>query len=409
MRRAAAAGGAVAVVAVLIGGCSPGNDGPPPADAADARPLVVRALGWRPEDSAATARVARTVVREGPGVREVLLRSEGVADFGQNRFRGRQTLGDEPAVEVFVAGRFQFERPPGGAWDKAPRKGREVDDPVPSVLLGRRRDSGAAGHLPSEDDRRAIVDALLVEVVAGGTSRQHGAVTRRYRIALDRDRATRQLDPPLAEELSAWTFVPEKTLDAHLWIDADGRVRKLSWPFLTSPDAPGALRIEEEWWDFGGPGPVALPDDLGDPTATGGEGRTSLTITGGTVDRLELVDGEDGSSIDDLQSDDYTVNVTERDGGDRRYFWALAFDIPQEGVRPPATVPARVTRTTSQAAGTRIVDEHVVPCARPEVMATVRELVRDSDDRIVRFRATFRLACSSGPPAEGDLRFHSLT
>jgi hypothetical protein len=82
--------------------------------------------------------------------------------------------------------------------------------------------------------------------------------------------------------------------------------------------------------------------------------------------------------------------------------------VPKEGVQPPAVVPARVSRTTSREGSTSIVDEHVVPCDRPETTATVRELVVDSDDRFVRFRATVRLACPSGPPAEADLRFHSL-
>jgi hypothetical protein len=83
--------------------------------------------------------------------------------------------------------------------------------------------------------------------------------------------------------------------------------------------------------------------------------------------------------------------------------------VPKEGVRPPATVPAHVGRTTSQEQSTRIVPANVVPCDRPETTATVRELVLDADGRFVRFRATIRLACPSGPPAEADLRFHSLS
>jgi hypothetical protein len=406
VNRLAAAGTAVAV---LVAGCSSGDGGAPPSEVAEAQGLVVRALAWRPEDSGGTARVARTVVQEGPNVRNVVLRSEGVADYRNNRFLGRQTLADDPTLEVFVADRFQYERPPGGTWDKSPRKGREVDDPVPSVLLGRQRDSGAPRHLPSEPDRRAIADALVGDVVPGGTSRQHGTVTRRYRVSLDRERAERRLEPRPAPEMSAWTANPEETIVAHLWVDADGRVRRLSWPFLTSPDAPGGLRLEEEWWDFGGPGEVGLPEDLGDPTVTGGEGRTSLTVTGGTVGRLELEDGERGTSLDDVHVGDYTVNVSEGERGEVRHFWRFSFEVPKEGVRPPARVPARVSRTVSREGSTTIVDEHVVPCDRPETAATVRELVVDSDGRFVRFRATFSLSCPTGPPAEGDLRFHALT
>ena len=405
MRRLAAVGTAAALVA----GCSSGDGGPPPAEEAEAQELVVRALAWWPEESGATARVARTVVQEGPGIRNVSLRSEGVVDYRENRFLGRQTLADDPTLEVFLAGRFQYERPPGGTWDKFPRKGREVDDPVPSPLLGRRRDSGAPRKVPPEADRRAIADALLADVAPGGTSKQHGTVTRRYRITLDPDRAKRQLEPRLADVMSRWTANPEETLQAHLWIDTEGRVRKLSWPFLTSPDSPGALRLEEEWWDFGGPRNVGFPADLGDPTATGGEGRTSLTVTGGTVGRLELSDGEEETAIDDVRVDDYTINVSEGDVGQPRYFWAFRFELPTEGVRPPATVPAHVSRTTSAEQSTRIVHANVVPCEQPETTATVRELVVDSDARFVRFRATFRLTCPSGPPAEGDLRFHSLS
>lgn len=394
---------------VLVAGCSSGGGAPPPGQAAEARELVVRALAWRPEDSGRTARVARTVVQEGPGVRNVALRSEGVVDYRENRFLGRQTLADDPSLEVFVAGRFQYERPPGGVWDKSPRKGREVDDPVPSPLLGRRRDSGAPRNVPPEADRRAIADALLADVVPGGTSRQHGTGTRRYRITLDPDRAEGRLDPRLADLRARWTSIPEERLEAHLWIDGEARVRRLSWPFLTSPDSPGALRLEEEWWDLGGPGSVELPDDLGDPTVTGGEGRTSLAVTGGTVGRLELEDGERGTAIDDVHVGDYRIDVTEGDRGETRHFWMFRFEVPKEGVRPPASVPAHVSRTVSGEGSTTSAPEHVVPCDRPEATATVRELVVDSEGRFVRFRATIRLACPSGPPAEADLRFHSLS
>ena len=78
-------------------------------------------------------------------------------------------------------------------------------------------------------------------------------------------------------------------------------------------------------------------------------------------------------------------------------------------MRTPASVPAQVSRTASREGATTIVPEHVVPCERPTTIATVRELVVDSDGRFVRFRATFTLACPSGPRAEGDLRFHALT
>jgi hypothetical protein len=131
-------------------------------------------------------------------------------------------------------------------------------------------------------------------------------------------------------------------------VDGDARVRKLSWPFLTSPDSPGALRLEEEWWDFGGPGAVGFPDDLGDPTVTGGEGRTSLTVTGGTVGRLELEDGEEGTFIDDVHGGDYTVNVSEGDRGERRHFWRFSFEVPKEGVRTPASVPAQVAQSSAE-------------------------------------------------------------
>lgn len=78
-------------------------------------------------------------------------------------------------------------------------------------------------------------------------------------------------------------------------------------------------------------------------------------------------------------------------------------------MRNPASVPAQVSRTAAREGATTIVPEHVVPCDRPTTTATVRELVVDSDGRFVRFRATFTMTCLSGPPAEGDLRFHSLT
>lgn len=74
-------------------------------------------------------------------------------------------------------------------------------------------------------------------------------------------------------------------------VDGRERLRKLS---IFYPDEQGrGFRVENEFWDFGGPGRLDLPDDLDDPTAAGGEGTTAFTVEPG----VDIGPGSPGVSI----------------------------------------------------------------------------------------------------------------
>lgn len=128
-----------------------------------------------------------------------------------------------------------------------------------------------AGNL---EVRRQIVDALVSDVVSLGREEQHGTATWHYRVTLDGGRAASRLPEPVRLEMRAWNEGQvRRGLD--LWLDARGRLRKLS---IFYPDDEGrGFRVENEFWDFDVPGRIDLPPALGDRTAVGGEGVTSFT------------------------------------------------------------------------------------------------------------------------------------
>lgn len=386
------------------------HDAPaPPASGVDATAIVVKALAGRPADHGSTVRWAHSVFAEAPGMRRLMADSEGVADFEHPRFDGRIKVVEGPTFDFYMDDRFEYRRPPGEErWDKRPRRARDLFDPIPQAVFGTHRDSGAPWFLPDARARRRIVEATIVSVTPGAAERVRGANTRRYRVRLDEGRHE-ALDRVARDQADAWGSLIEGSLEADVWVDAGGRLRKLSVPVLRHEESN--LRLESEWWAFGDAPEVPIPSDLGDPTAIGGAGVSSLTVSGGPLEGVELVDGSSGSTVDVLQSDrdpfPLTFNVYERVPGARTRHVTLSSGRPQ---RVGDVLPVRLSLITTTPASTSVVPfEPVAYCDQPEGSLTVTELVVDAEERVVRFEGDFTLTCPGRPDVTGRVRYRSLT
>jgi len=280
-----------AVAAVLRAAVAESDEGPP----SDPRAAAVAALGTRPGDIADSARyVVRYLVEDGAGFSLEIGRFEGVADFARRRFlaQGRFGGGSGAPTEFdsFVFSEWEYQRRDGETrWKRDAVAPQELGQPVPDLaVVGVGNESSAPAYATDRDARTTIVDALVSEVRSVGVEDQHGSTVWHYRVNLDGDRAAGILPEELRSETVAWDEGQgHRELD--LWLDGRGRMRKLSISF--TGDGESGHRVENELWDYGGPGLVALPPDLGDPTSVGGEGVSSFTLEPG-VDS-----GEEASSL----------------------------------------------------------------------------------------------------------------
>jgi hypothetical protein len=280
------------VVALVLAGTGAGvavvrsvaADGPP----SDPRHAAVTALARRPGDVAGSARYLVRYAIESPGLRRELGTFEGTADFRRQRFLARSRFmkegGPPEEGEVFVFAQWQYERSADDPkWGRRFLQPQNIGTPTPELaIVGLRGDRLAApSYAVDPGVRRQIVDALLGEVVLHGREDQRGAPTWHYRVTVEPERAATRLPEPVRQEMRGWEE-GQKRRQLDLWLDARGRLRKLS---IFYPDKEGrGFRIDNEFWDFGGPGRIDLPADLGDPSAVGGEGVTSFTAPGVELD-----------------------------------------------------------------------------------------------------------------------------
>lgn len=170
------------------------------------------------------------------------------------------------------------------------------------------------------------------------------------------------------------------------------------------------FRLEGEWWAFGDATEVPIPADLGDLTAIGGPGVSSVTVSGGPLDDVELVEGNRGVTIDVLQSDGdrfpLSFNIYEQVPGERTRHLTVSSGRPQ---RVGDVLPMHLSLTTSTPESTSFFPfEPVANCNQPEGSLTVAGLVVDAEGRVVRFDADFTLTCPGRPDVTGRVHYRSL-
>jgi hypothetical protein len=272
----AVAGADVAVLALALGVLVwHGTPWTPPLPGA--REPVVAALADLPKEQANSARWSVLVLSEEFSSQHLLTRSTGQVDFTSDRWHGTFQIGDGgPTEEVFVEGNTFYRRKPGEEWVASSRRARELFvNPLPFSIIGRSHNDGSPLRAPSQEDRRRIVDALMVSLANEGWTRVRGDLASHVEVTLDGDGLDRaaqdgQVDSGLKEEAGPWTSLVSRRLELDVWVDGRGRQRRLD--FLEPPPEPAGgsvprLRIIQEWWDFDGPGRLARPGDL--PVAPG--------------------------------------------------------------------------------------------------------------------------------------------
>ena len=398
-----------------------GRDGPP----SDPRAAVVRALSRLPGGGSDSARYLVRYALEASGQRREVGTFEGTADFRRQRFLARARFvpegGDPRELDVFVFGRWQYERSPGEpGWGRRFLQPQNFGTPTPELVVVGRRGGDFAGPAYRNDEelRRQIVDALAADVVLVGRDDQRATPAWHYRVTLDPGRAAGLLPEPVRSEMRSWSEGDDRR-DVDVWLDGRGRLRRVSI-FFADEEGWGP-HVENEFWDFGEPGRIDLPSDLQDPTAVGGEGTTSFTASSGTDLDLESPGFSVSVFSPDQPGDTVTLGVEDSPNlgaADRRRTFRI---------RPPAGGPLERGdyRLVDRREFSRNVPSTFVLNA-PEVdercpedrprsgRLSVVEAVRYEDRYYVRLHVTFTVECQ--PPGgaapvsvRGDVRYYALT
>ena len=416
---------ATAVVLALAGTSAvvvraTGEEGGPPEDP---RRAAVEALARRPQDVASSARYLVRYAIENPGIRREYAIYRGEADFQRQRFRARARLLPEgrPArdADVFVFAQWQYERDPGGRWERRFLQPQNIGTPTPELAVVGVRGDGlrAPSYAGDLEVRRRIVDALVTDVVAVGTDDHHGDDVWHYRVTVDGARAAGRLPEPLLREMRGWEE-GQRRRDLDLWLDGRGRLRRLS--IFYADEKGRGPRVDNEFWDFGRPGRIDLPPDLGDPTAEGGEGVTSFTAPGIELDRdspgftVSVFSPDEAGDAVTLSIDDDPAPGVD---GRRREFriWPAAGRHLEPGehrllsraeFNPPAPLGFSVRGPE--------VDSACPPDRPRSGTLTVVEAVRYEDRYYVRLHVRFTVRCQppgGAPPVSvsGEARYYALT
>ncbi len=414
---------ALATAGVTVVVLRSGGGGGPPSEP---RAAVVDALATRPRDVADSARYVVRYIQEviGVGVGATVT-YEGVADLKRQRFLARVRFASPEKAsqehDSFVFARWEYVRPAGESrWRRRFFDPSEVGSPTPELgIVGQRGENLVAPPYAGDlETRRRIVDALIGDVVGGGRDDHHGSAVWHYRATVDPERVAGRLPEPLVTEMGRWQE-GQRRRDVDVWLDGRGRLRKLS--IFYGDEQGRGFRVENEFWDFGGPGRLELPSDLGDPTAVGGEGVTSFTLDPG----VELDGDSPGLSMRVFERDepgsDVSFHVDDQPavGAERRRRELRITPAAGRHLEPGEhrLVDARGTlqpppRTFDITAPE--IDERC-PRDRPRSgTLTLSEAVMYEQSFYVRLHLRFSVTCrppSGGAPVSftGEARFHALT
>ena len=317
--------------------------------------------------------------------------------------------------------RWEYQRVDGeSGWNRRFIDQTELGAPIPDLgIVGRLGEGfGAPAYADDQDARRLIVEALVAEVRPLGREEQHGSTVWRYGVDLAGEGAADRVPEPIRSEMRAWGE-DEGPDNLDLWLDGRGRLRRIS--LFSAFGDEGGFRVENEFWDWGGPGRLDLPSDLDDETAEGGDGESSVTL-------------EPGLTLDE-STPNLTLRVSDNDEP------GTEVGLHVDGRREPAGEELQAEIRMMPAAGRhlapgeyRFADLRVLEdrapftfdvlgadlnerCApnRPRSGAlTLIESVMYREEFYVRLHLRFSLTCEAlggGPPISlaGEARYHALT
>ncbi|MCA1676306.1 MAG: hypothetical protein LC799_30400 [Actinobacteria bacterium] len=256
----------IAVAACGAGGGSDSGQSGPPLRESEARAAIVAELLAQPQGRTGVVRFA---------VHDSSTEIAGVADFDHQRYVSRLEVNRPDVVasyDVAVIDGVKYEKvlevksaagsPPfkprwseGESW--APDKEGFPSVPyVPLPFVGEpgsdiRRD--LAGF--DEARRRQVIEGTIAGFSSHGPETRRGQPTMKYTVTFDRGRAEALLRDEVAQGLLSIAPASPTMIEVDVWIDGRGRLRAYK------PRAGNSTR-EYEFWDYGKPSAVILPDDL---------------------------------------------------------------------------------------------------------------------------------------------------
>jgi hypothetical protein len=232
-RRTATAVGILAAVVLAASGCSLASDGKDAArDAAAAQ--VVRAA-YAKTTSGETAKV-RLDVRTSGGGTPLALSGDGVVDFGTRKSQLRLNIPTIGTTDVRTVAGVTYVRVPasfavftgGKPWVKLDRAA------LGAAGMGALGDSGTTDPA----DVLAYLAGASDKVTKVGEETVATTPTTRYRVEIDLRKAARDADAAgRAAAASAEKVFGSPTLPADVWLDRDGRLRKLVLRQTVAPAA----------------------------------------------------------------------------------------------------------------------------------------------------------------------------
>jgi hypothetical protein len=257
-----------AIIALLAGllltACgTTGNVGSPSPKAEKRSPLEALTLVSAKTSEAQTAKLAFTVKTSGAGSQAQTVRAQGVADFTAKRFRMTMRVGGEKVDMVMIGTTMYMRMPgqelvPGKSWLK-------LDLVALSKAAGTDLSSLTRGA--SNDPTQAL--ALLKGVSSGikevGREQVRGADTTHYKATIDLRKAAERQGSGAKKQLEQVLEQAEaQSLPADVWIDDQGRLRKMQYALRMRVKGTGqqrsvAVSTTMELFDFGTTAKIGKP------------------------------------------------------------------------------------------------------------------------------------------------------
>lgn len=254
MRRLIA--GFVVAVALLTGACGGG--------AKTAYQIIAAASSET--TSAKSSRVGMTMKLEGaPGVPGgASITGEGVVDYGSRTGDLTMTMGTLGSLEVITTGSVIYERLPLGEHPSVlgTKPWLKIDLAALSSVSG--FDMSSLAQAQSSDPTQALqyLRGAGNDVKEVGTDTLRGDKVTKYHVIVDLKQAAAKAPEAQRKALEQVAqLYSDPTIPMDVWVDADGRMRKLTYSLDLStvhvpnnqgaPAPQGTMTIEMELWDFG--------------------------------------------------------------------------------------------------------------------------------------------------------------
>ena len=215
---------------------------------------------------AGTSRIAITARVTGGGISSgpITETGTGVADYERNVASLQLTIsgaGAGPqAIEFRIIDRILYEKPPAGSIP-ASKPWIKVDL---SGLAGARGEgsSGPAAFTGNPAQTLQYLKGASNSVTDAGEDTIRGTKTKHYRLTVDlRKAAERMPAQQRVTFLQALKYFGSTTLPMDVWVDDQGRVRRMSLSMEMNLGTQGTAKIEEtvDLFDFGVPVKVSPP------------------------------------------------------------------------------------------------------------------------------------------------------